>query len=234
MTRFIWLVTSNRTVNKAARLSNLNFVKSINDRMEIITPLVQQAGKVLDLGVVESRRSRRATELQLERHHSNLLFRQVCNLNANCLGVDIDEEGIEMLKSQGFNVKAADVVTMNLDEEFDTIVAGEIIEHLPNVGQFLENMRRHLAANGTLVITTPNPFYSKQAWKIWRYNRPQVHEEHTCWFDPITLCNLCRMSGLNPYEIYWVQPKSDWLKALPSRFKSYFSHSFMILAKPAA
>lgn len=200
--------------------------------MEIIAPLVKE-GKVLDMGVVESRRGRRDTESQLERHHSNLLFRQICELNNECMGVDIDGEGIELLKSQGFNATTADVVTMDLEQQFDAIIAGEIIEHLPNVGQFLENMHRHLTETGTLLITTPNPFYSKQAFKIWRYNSPQVHEEHTCWFDPITLCNLCRMSGLDPYAVYWVQPKRDWLKALPARFRTYFSHSFMILAKRA-
>ncbi len=211
-------------------MSSLNFVGTIANRMEIIAPLVK-SGKVLDMGVVESRRGRRDTESQLERHHSNLLFRQICELNSNCLGVDIDSEGIELLTEQGFNARTADVVTMDLEEQFDTIIAGEIIEHLPNVGQFLENMYRHLSTDGTLVITTPNPFYSKQSFKIWRYNCPQVHEEHTCWFDPITLCNLCRMCGLNPYAVHWVQPKSDWFKALPARFRSYFSHSFMILAK---
>lgn len=213
-------------------MSDLNFVRTITDRMEVIAPLVQ-TGKVLDLGVVASRRARRDTEDQIKRHYPNMLFRRISEINPGCLGIDIDEKGVEILREQGYNTKAADVITMDLDERFDTIVAGEIIEHLPNAGQFLTNMARHLNEQGTLVITTPNPFYSKQSWKIWRYNRPQVHEEHTCWFDPITLCNLCRMSGLEPYEIYWVQAKANAVKALPSRLRSYFSHSFMVLAKKA-
>ena len=132
----------------------------------------------------------------------------------------------------GFNAKTADVITMDLGEQFDCIVGGEIIEHLPNPGHFLSNMRKHLKDGGTLIITTPNPFYIKQTWKIWRYNRPSVHEEHTCWFDPITLCNLCAMSGLEVIDIYWVRSrKRQFLKVWPSLLRNYFSHSFMILAK---
>ncbi len=122
---------------------------------------------------------------------------------------------------------------MDLDDQFDVIIVGKIIEHLPNGGQILKNMYRDLAENSTLLINTPNPFYSRQSFKIWRYNSPRVYEEHTSWFDPITPCNLCRMSGVDTYAVYWVQPKLDWLKALPPSFRSYFSHSFMILEKRA-
>lgn len=213
-------------------MHHLEFVGSINDRMEVIAPLVG-GGNVLDMGIVDSRRGKRDTESRLESKTATSLFKQICDLNKNTLGVDIDEEGVELLKAQGFNTQHADVITMDLGQKFDTIVAGELIEHLPNAGAFLENMAKHLTPDGTLVITTPNPFYSKQTWKIWRYNEPSVHEEHTCWFDPITLSTLCRMSGLDPFEIYWVQKQHGSLKALPARFRSYFSRSFIILAKRA-
>lgn len=201
--------------------------------MEIIEPLVE-TGDILDLGVVDSRRKRRGTEVQLEQKHPNLLFRQICEINANCIGVDIDDEGVRILNEQGYNTLNANVESMELNKSFDTIVAGEIIEHLLNPGLFLKNMVRHLKPEGRLVITTPNPFYAKQSWKIWRYNRPQVHEEHTCWFDPITLNYLCSLSGLIPESIYWIQPDSKSIKTLPSRARSYFSQNFMIVAKIAS
>jgi SAM-dependent methyltransferase len=169
----------------------LTFNGSVNDRLEVINPLVK-SGKILDLGVVDSRRMRHETSERLEAK-ANLLFRQICKINPKTLGVDIDDAGIDILREEGYHVRTANVMTMNLGEQFDVIVAGEIIEHLDNPGQFLQNMRRHLRENGTLVISTPNPFYIKQFWKIWRYNRPQVHEEHTCWFDPLTLSYLNKL-----------------------------------------
>lgn len=213
-------------------LHNLTIENAVADRMDIIGPLVL-TGRVLDMGIVDSRRGKRDTGSQLEMKTATSLFKQICDLNSDTMGVDIDADGIDILKGKGFNVRHDNVITMDLEQKFDSIVAGELIEHLPNPGMFLENMARHLNPEGTLAITTPNPFYSKQTWKIWRYNQPSVHEEHTCWFDPITLNTLCEMSGLKVDKIYWIQKRKGFLKTLPARFRSYFSHSFMVLAKRA-
>ena len=213
-------------------MHKLTIETSVTDRMDVIEPLVR-TGSVLDMGIVDSRRGKRDSGSQLKTKTVTSLFRKICDKNPDTLGVDIDAEGIEILNKHGFNTRHENVVTMDLGQTFDTIVAGELIEHLPNPGTFLENMSRHLKPDGTLVITTPNPFYSKQAWKIWRHSQPSVHEEHTCWFDPITLNTLCQLSGLKVDKIYWVQKKKSFLKTLPARFRGYFSHSFIVLAKPA-
>ena len=213
-------------------MHKLTIETSVTDRMDVIEPLVR-TGSVLDMGIVDSRRGKRDSGSQLKTKTVTSLFRKICDKNPDTLGVDIDAEGIEILNKHGFNTRHENVITMDLGQTFDTIVAGELIEHLPNPGTFLENMSRHLKPYGTLVITTPNPFYSKQAWKIWRHSQPSVHEEHTCWFDPITLNTLCQMSGLKVDKIYWVQKKKSFLKTLPTRFRGYFSHSFIVLAKPA-
>lgn len=203
----------------------------IKDRMKIIGPLVKDR-KTMDLGVVDSRRNHATTGDRLVEKSASLLFYQICKTNPETLGVDIDEEGVKILQEQGFHTKTADVTAMDLGEQFDTIVAGEIIEHLVNPGQFLCNARKHLTPNGTLIITTPNPFYCRQTWKIWRYKTPMVHEEHTCWFDPITLKKLCSMCGLELYETYWLRSgKEQRLKTWPQLFRNYFSHSFMSLVR---
>lgn len=213
-------------------MNKLNIDASVTDRMLVIAPMTK-TGSVLDLGVVDSRRGKRGTGERLETKKATSLFKLICDQNPNTLGVDIDAEGIEILRRNGFNTRHEDVMSMDLGQTFDTIVAGELIEHLPDPGIFLKNMSRHLNPDGTLVITTPNPFYSKQSWKIWRHDHPSVHEEHVCWFDPITLNTLCQMSDLRVDKIYWVQKKQGFLKTLPARFRGYFSHSFIVLAKRA-
>ena len=42
---------------------------------------------------------------------------------------------------------------------FDSITAGELIEHIDNVGNFLGECKRVLKSKGKLIISTPNPFY---------------------------------------------------------------------------
>jgi SAM-dependent methyltransferase len=148
------------------------------------------------------------------------------------MGVDIDPAGVQVLQSMGYNAVCADAETMDLGRTFDTIVAGEVIEHPEYPGLFLRNLRRHLAANGRLFISTPNPFYADQSWKIWRYGRPAVHEDHLGWQDPITLAALLRHTGFEPLEGWWVQPECKLLRTWKRLFRRHFSHTFMILARP--
>ncbi len=42
---------------------------------------------------------------------------------------------------------------------FDTILAGEFIEHVEQPLQFLRDSRRLLISGGVLVLSTPNPYY---------------------------------------------------------------------------
>jgi len=45
------------------------------------------------------------------------------------------------------------------DDEFDTVVAGEVIEHVEEPLKFLRNCRRLLKPGGRLVLSTINPFF---------------------------------------------------------------------------
>jgi 2-polyprenyl-3-methyl-5-hydroxy-6-metoxy-1,4-benzoquinol methylase len=203
--------------------------KTVRDRFDIIRQFID-GRSVLDLGVVDSRPAKGPAGHRIRRS-PDLLFRKIAEANPDTVGVDIDAEGVEVLREMGYTVQCADVQTMNLQKQFDTIIAGELIEHLENPGQFLRNMARHLRKDGVLFITTPNPFHARQTWKIWRYLRPAIHEDHTCWFDPVTLSHLLRRCGLEPFDGYWIQPRPELLKAWRRLLRRYFSHSFMLLAR---
>lgn len=43
-------------------------------------------------------------------------------------------------------------------QSFDTIIAGEIVEHLENPSAFLREARKVLKDNGILLISAPNPY----------------------------------------------------------------------------
>ena len=207
-------------------------MQTIADRFPVIRPLITDKD-VLDLGCVDAHPVREDSDIRLERK-PDVLFRRIAEVNPRAVGVDIDSVGVKLLAGMGYNVQCADVETMNLQRQFDTIVAGEIIEHLENPGLFLRNMLRHLKPLGTIIVSTPNPFYVGQTWKIWRHGIPSVHDDHVHWQDPITLGQLLNRTGYEPLDGYWVQPNTNLRKTWTRLLRPYFTHSFMLLARPAA
>ncbi len=208
------------------------FSQVIRDRLPIIEPFIK-AGAVLDLGCVDARTQLEGSAERID-HKPNLLHRRICELNPTTIGIDIDPKGVEKLNSMGYRVRCEDVETMDLGQKFDAIVAGELIEHLENPGKWLRNMRRHMNSGGKIIISTPNPFYAGQTWKIWRYGKPMVHEDHMGWQDPTTLSQLLRRTGFEPFAGYWVQPHPAIAKTWKRLMRKYFSHTFMIIAQATA
>jgi SAM-dependent methyltransferase len=47
------------------------------------------------------------------------------------------------------------------EESFDSIIAGELIEHLENPYAFLRGCKKVLKPSGLLILSTPTPFYWK-------------------------------------------------------------------------
>ncbi len=125
-----------------------------------------------------------------------LLREQVPDL----VGIDINEGTIRELQAQDFNVRLADAQNFDLGRTFDTVFAGELIEHLGNVEGFLSSARRHLGPGGQLVLTTPNAFYVGNFVYRWG-GHGQVHPEHTCWFCEDTLRTVIERSDFARVEI---------------------------------
>src|SRR3954470_21972789 len=107
------------------------FKATIRDRFPIIAQYAQAGKTVMDLGCVDSRPARHDAAARIE-YKANLLHKRIAEINPNTLGVDIDPEGVRILNEQGFKAIVGNVEEMDLGKQFDTIIAGEIIEHLEN------------------------------------------------------------------------------------------------------
>jgi len=120
-------------------------------------------------------------------------------LMPHVVGVDISTEHVAFLSASGFaDVFVQDAEDLNLGRRFNTIVAGEVIEHLSNPLQFLLSAKRHLAPAGRIVLTTPYPFsLAYGMYAVWKYPNTCQNREHACWFCPTTLTELASRAGLN-------------------------------------
>jgi ubiquinone/menaquinone biosynthesis C-methylase UbiE len=74
-------------------------------------------------------------------------------------GIEITEKGVISAINNGVKAFKVDIDVENLpfeDRFFDSIFAGEVIEHLYDTDHFLDEIYRVLKPGGILVITTPN------------------------------------------------------------------------------
>lgn len=74
-------------------------------------------------------------------------------------GVDALPEKVEAAKRRGLDVVCDDLLyflPMLPSESFDIVVAGELLEHIPNPSDFLAEVSRILKPNGIFVGSTPN------------------------------------------------------------------------------
>ncbi len=119
-------------------------------------------------------------------------------------GFDFDQKGIDTLNQLGgknlFRADLEKLEEVNLDETFDVIIAGEMIEHLSNPGLFLKGIRRFMNRETKLVITTINA-YSGMRYLIYGLrgkggtNEP-VHQDHVAYYSYKTLSLVIQRENL--------------------------------------
>lgn len=119
------------------------------------------------------------------------------------VGIDLNSENIQKMRDLGFeNLTVASAEDFSLNSKFNTIVAGELIEHLSNPGMFFQRCKEHLETDGRLVISTPYPFALLNVnYAFLKYPNTCQNDEHTMWFCPKTLIELASRYGF--YASHW-------------------------------
>ena len=142
--------------------------------------------KVLDLGCV-------CHELDVK--DPPWLHGYLCDHAESVVGVDLLSEQVAELERRGYTAVCADVESMDLGEQFDVIVAGDIIEHLSNLGAFFGRVKAHLREGGVLLVATPNPVTMIRFVRLLTGGRVRANGQHTCWFTASVLRQLAERHG---------------------------------------
>ncbi len=119
-------------------------------------------------------------------------------------GFDFDQKGIDVLHEHGgtnlFQADLEKLEDVSLDETFDVIIAGEMIEHLSNPGLFLRGIQRFMNRETNLVITTINA-YSAMRFMIYGLRGrggalEPVHPDHVAYYSYKTLSLVIERENL--------------------------------------
>lgn len=162
-------------------------------RIRAILSHVDPEDNVLDVGCV-----RHSLDDQAWRSPpaGEFLHADLCRHANHVVGLDLLDSEVERMNDGGYDVRLGDAEGFDLDEQFDVVVAGELIEHLANPGSFLERARRHLTADGRVVLTTPNPRrFHMLVWYL--TGRKEIaNREHTLWLDDYVIEELASRADL--------------------------------------
>lgn len=154
---------------------------------DVIAALVT-GQRVLDLGCVQHDPAQASTEWWLHAH--------LVRAAASVVGVDLLAPAVAALHARGYQVVAGDACHLDLGEQFDVVVAGELIEHVDEPGPLLASARVHLRPGGRLILTTPHAFFAYHVAEAWLLDpRRRWNPEHVAWYEPFTLGNLLARHG---------------------------------------
>lgn len=161
-----------------------------------------------------------------------LLHLKILKVARKVWGVDLNEEGVNILTEQ-YNIPNLIVANAELLlekkallEGVEVVVAGEILEHVNNVGMVVNSIYEILPKGGMLLLTVPNAL----ALRILFHNlrrRENVHPDHVYYFSPHTMTALLQRYQFNVEKIYGYWYPST--RPIVNRIKSLI---YSIISKP--
>jgi SAM-dependent methyltransferase len=124
-----------------------------------------------------------------------LLHLELQGIARELWGFDADQEGLDLLAGLGvknlYRAHLEHLEEVELDQKFDVILAGEMIEHLSNPGLFLRGIKRFMRPDSTLVITTVNAYCGFRMIVYGLRGRggraEPVHPDHVAYYSYSTI-----------------------------------------------
>ncbi len=120
-------------------------------------------------------------------------------------GIDVDAGGLEQLRRALPDARFVDAdITAGApaDEQgrYALVIAGEVLEHVPDADAFLRGCGTLLAPGGRLCVTVPNACSPKIGLRSLA-GRESVHPDHRVYYGPRTLTRALAGAG---FTVEWM------------------------------
>lgn len=126
----------------------------------------------------------------------------------HCTGYDINKPVIHSVYNEEIQGDVKDVNSKLSNHNFDSIIAGEIIEHLENPYQFLRDLHPLLNDEGRLILSTLNPLgFPVIICEYFQIEKFFYTREHTYYFLPRWVKRFLDLCG---YNLIQVKPIELW------------------------
>lgn len=190
------------------------FIHSYSDfeRVERVEELlsIARGRRVLHFGFLDS-------PFLAEKHSAGQMLHERLKVDAvSVYGVDINDHDLVAYRSltgdlanRILDISSPNAAVTDLDQiPFDVILMPEVLEHIPDPGQALRNLRKLCVSHSAqLVLTVPNAFNFSFFVEACA-GREIVHPDHLFYFSPATIQRLLVVSGFRVVSIKQYGPKN--------------------------
>ena len=119
----------------------------------------------------------------------------------NVYGTEYTEEAIKICDNKGINMQKGVLTPSNYNlESFDIITSFEVIEHINNPTEELNNFYKLLRKGGITYVTTPN-FNSILRYGLKSKYNVICYPEHLSYYTPKTLKKVFKQSGFKAKKV---------------------------------
>lgn len=158
---------------------------------------------------------------ETKRSNGALLHKRLYESASSLVGVDLDANGVACLQQLGY----PDIYVDNAEclrhpavcrRSYDVIVAGEIIEHLENPGNFLRSIQSLMTGQTEMILTTVNA-YCLFRFFYYLMGLEEIHADHNYYFSPRVLCCLLERCGLDVVDFCYYRVGKEIRALNPKR-----------------
>lgn len=116
-------------------------------------------------------------------------------------GTEYTDEAIRICEEKGLTMNKGKLNPENYDlGQFDIITSFEVIEHINNPNEELNNFHQLLRSGGLVYVTTPN-FNSLLRYRLKAAYNVITYPEHLSYYTPRTLKKLFRKNGFTSLKV---------------------------------
>lgn len=159
---------------------------------------------LLDIGVVEH--SIEFIDQDRWKH------RKLRDLAAKTVGVDIVPDAVAKLVDDGYDVRLCDATSdEDLNERFDVVNIGDVIEHVNDPVLLLKFAARHIKPGGQIIVTTPCPFWWRNIRLMTLDSTHIGNLDHVCWICPAHALELGHRANIVLANYHTIETEANSL-----------------------
>jgi 2-polyprenyl-3-methyl-5-hydroxy-6-metoxy-1,4-benzoquinol methylase len=207
---------------------------TLKRKLTLVNSLVSDSKKILDIGCGTGD------------------FLSICKNNSwTTIGIEPNKKARNTSQTKNLVIKEKIDDIIQLNEKFDVITLWHVLEHLPNLTEYIQQLQNLLKDDGTLLIAVPNfksydAEYYKVHWAaydvprhIWHFSKISIQRIFASYnmkliktipmkFDSFYVSLLSekyKRGKMNPLKAFYIGLKSN-LKA--KRTKEFSSHIYLL------